>query len=206
MNEIILTTSKCDTLKPLSIQFRLFANSVCDNKYHKWCGVNDHYPCNPHSTSIGEQLTRCTFTTILILVSIPLVLVHQSRMINYPLESLIPHALSKLLLLLLLPFTINFGEILLVVEQCVVSKYYRRFIASSTHVSRIIILKRKICIRLKKTYKISTFATFSTTLSDNFQKNQLFFLRHLVSDHLYMNLRYVKSGGGPDSLGVEGEG
>ena len=45
-------------------------------------------------------------------------------MINSPLESLIPHALSKLLLLLLLSFTINIGEVLLVDEQCVVSKYY----------------------------------------------------------------------------------
>ena len=38
-NDIILAISECDTLKPLGIEFRHFANSVLDTKYHKpnWC-------------------------------------------------------------------------------------------------------------------------------------------------------------------------
>ena len=36
-NEIILAISRRDTLRPLDIQFRPSANSVCDTKYHKRC-------------------------------------------------------------------------------------------------------------------------------------------------------------------------
>jgi hypothetical protein len=36
-NGIILVFSKDDTLRPLVIYFRPFANSVCDIEYHKWC-------------------------------------------------------------------------------------------------------------------------------------------------------------------------
>ena len=72
---------------------------------------------------------------------------------------------------------------------------YRRFIAGSTHVNQIIKLKWKKHIRLKKTKtKISTFATFSTTLSDNLQKNskkiQLLYFE-LFSVGPTMNLRYA---------------
>ena len=39
-NDIILAISRCDTLKPLGILFRPFANSVHDTKYHKrWTEV-----------------------------------------------------------------------------------------------------------------------------------------------------------------------
>ena len=33
----MLTISKHNTLKPLGILFRMFANNVCDTKYHKHC-------------------------------------------------------------------------------------------------------------------------------------------------------------------------
>ena len=35
-NNIILAISRFDTLRPLDILFRPFANSAYDTKYHKW--------------------------------------------------------------------------------------------------------------------------------------------------------------------------
>ena len=37
MNGILVAISRRDTLRPLGIQFRPLANSVCDTKYHKRC-------------------------------------------------------------------------------------------------------------------------------------------------------------------------
>ena len=43
MNSIIFAISKHDTLRPPRIQFRPFANSTCDSKYHtKWCSATTH--------------------------------------------------------------------------------------------------------------------------------------------------------------------
>ena len=35
----MLTISRCDSLRPLGISFRLFANNLCDVKYQTWCSV-----------------------------------------------------------------------------------------------------------------------------------------------------------------------
>ena len=40
INRIILRINGCDILRPLGIQFKPFANSVHDTKYHKRCTTN----------------------------------------------------------------------------------------------------------------------------------------------------------------------
>ena len=42
MNGNILAISGRDTLRPLGIWFRPFANSVCDTTYHKRCSEDQH--------------------------------------------------------------------------------------------------------------------------------------------------------------------
>ena len=49
MNGIILIISKHDTLKPLGIQFRPFANSVRDTKYHKRCSPPNLMEVHAHA-------------------------------------------------------------------------------------------------------------------------------------------------------------
>ena len=68
---------------------------------------------------------------------------------------------------------------------------YRRFIVGSIHVSRIIIYSGKLHSAINNNN--STWATFSTTLSDNFQKKSTFFLKKLFSVEPAMNLRNVTS-------------
>jgi hypothetical protein len=42
-NNIILVITKLDTLRPLGICFRPFANNECDTKHHKQCSGMDNF-------------------------------------------------------------------------------------------------------------------------------------------------------------------
>ena len=52
---VILAISKHDTLKPLGIQFRPFANNVRDTKDHKWRSYKDGETCLPSTQFWGFE-------------------------------------------------------------------------------------------------------------------------------------------------------